>query len=140
MTLYIFDTNHLSLYGRNHLVLIDRLQQQSIVLRTTAINVEEQVRGRLAQISEAKDGDALANAYRWLSETVKLLSEFEILQFTVEAQSIYRELKSQRIRVGTQDLRIASIVLANQGILLSRNARDFDRVPNLIVENWTMET
>jgi tRNA(fMet)-specific endonuclease VapC len=83
------------------------LQQQSIVLMTTAINVEEQVRGRLAQVSEAKDGDALATAYRWLSETVKLLSEFEILQFTVEAQSIYRELKSQRIRVGTQDLRIA---------------------------------
>jgi tRNA(fMet)-specific endonuclease VapC len=139
MTIYIFDTDHLSLYGRNHPVLIDRLQQQSIVLRTTAINVEEQVRGRLAQISDAKDGDALANAYRWLSETVKLLSEFEVLQFTAQAQSIYRDLKLQRIRVGTQDLRIASIVLANQGILLSRNARDFDRVPNLIVENWTIE-
>jgi tRNA(fMet)-specific endonuclease VapC len=138
MTLYVFDTDHLSLYGRNHLVLIDRLQQQSIILTTTAINVEEQVRGRLAQISEARDEDTLANAYRWLSETVKLLSEFEVLQFTVEAQSIYRDLKSQRIRVGTQDLRIASIVLANQGILLSRNARDFDRVPDLIVENWTL--
>lgn len=122
MTLYVFDTDHLSLYGRNHPVLIDRLLLQSIVLTTTAINVEEQVRGRLAQISDAKDGDALANAYRWLSETLKLLSEFEVFQFTVEAQSIYRDLKSQRIRVGTQDLRIASIVLANQGILLSRNA------------------
>ena len=139
MTLYVFDTDHLSLYGRNHPILIDRLQQQSIVLTTTAINIEEQVRGRLAQISEAKDGDALANAFRWLSETVKLLSEFEVLQFTIEAQSIYRELKLQRIRVGTQDLRIASIVLANQGILLSRNARDFDRVPNLTVENWTID-
>ena len=139
MTLYVFDTDHLSLYGRNHPILIDRLQQQSIVLTTTAINIEEQVRGRLAQISEAKDGDALANAFRWLSETVKLLSEFEVLQFTIEAQSIYRELKLQRIRVGTQDLRIASIVLANQGILLSRNARDFDRILNLTVENWTID-
>ncbi len=63
MKLYVFDTDHLSLYGRNHPVLIDRLQQQSIVLTTTAINIEEQVRGRLAQIAEAKDGDALANAY-----------------------------------------------------------------------------
>ncbi|WP_309740325.1 MULTISPECIES: hypothetical protein [unclassified Chamaesiphon] len=139
MTLYVFDTDHLSLYGRSNSLLIGRLQQQSIALTTTAINVEEQVRGRLAQISEAKDGDVLANAYLWLSETVKLLSEFEVLQFTVAAQSIYRDLKSQRIRVGTQDLRIASIVLANQGILLSRNARDFDRVPNLIVENWAIE-
>jgi tRNA(fMet)-specific endonuclease VapC len=122
MTLYVFDTDHLSLYGRSNSVLIDRLQQQSIALTTTAINVEEQVRGRLAQISEAKNGDVLANAYLWLSETVKLLSEFEVLQFTVAAQSIYRDLKSQRIRVGTQDLRIASIVLATQGLLLSRNA------------------
>jgi tRNA(fMet)-specific endonuclease VapC len=64
MTVYVFDTDHLSLYGRNHPGLIERLQQQSIVLTTTAINVEEQVCGRLAQISEARDGDTLANAYR----------------------------------------------------------------------------
>ena len=138
MTLYIFDTDHLSLYGRNHPVLIERLQNNSIALTTTAINIEEQLRGRLAQIAEARDGVVLSNAYQWLSETVKMLSVFEVLQFTEAAQDIYRELKSQRIRVGTQDLRIASIVLSHQGILLSRNARDFDKVPDLIVENWTV--
>ena len=138
MTLYVFDTDHLSLYGRNHPVLIDRLQNHSIRLTTTAINIEEQLRGRLAQVAEAKDGVVLSNAYRWLSETVKMISVFEVLQFTEAAQSIYQDLKSQRIRIGTQDLRIASIVLANHGTLLSRNARDFDKVPDLIVENWTV--
>ena len=138
MTLYVFDTDHLSLYGRNHPVLIDRLQNHSIDLTTTAINIEEQLRGRLAQVAEAKDGVVFSNAYRWLSETVKMLSVFEVLQFTEAAQSIYQDLKSQRIRIGTQDLRIASIVLAHEGILLSRNARDFDKVPDLIVENWTV--
>lgn len=138
MTLYVFDTDHLSLYGRNHPVLIERLQESSIVLTTTAINIEEQLRGRLAQIAEAKDGIALFNAYFWLAETVRLLSVFEVLQFTEASQTIYQDLKSQRIRIGTQDLRIASIVLAHQGVLLSRNARDFDKVPDLIVENWTI--
>ena len=138
MTLYIFDTDHLSLYGRNNPVLIYRLQNHSIGLTTTAINIEEQLRGRLAQVAEAKDGIVLSNAYRWLSETVQMISVFEVLQFTEAAQSIYQDLKSQRIRIGTQDLRIASIVLAHEGILLSRNARDFDKVPNLIVENWTV--
>jgi tRNA(fMet)-specific endonuclease VapC len=70
MTLYILDTDHLSLYGRNHLALIERLQANSVDLTTTAINVEEQLRGRLAQVAEAKVGRSLANAYRWLSETV----------------------------------------------------------------------
>ena len=100
-------------------------------------NVEEQLRGRLAQIASAKDETILANAYSLLSETVTLLSEFEALPFTKESQIIYRDLKAQKIRVGTQDLRIASIVLAHQGVLLTRNFRDFDQVPNLICENWT---
>lgn len=138
MTLYILDTDHLSLYGRNHLVLIERLKAESIQLTTTAINVEEQLRGRLAQVAEAKVGVSLSNAYRWLSETVKLLSDFEVLQFTEEAQLLYQEFKAQRIRVGTQDLRIAAIVMAHNGILLSRNLRDFEKVPNLVVRDWTV--
>jgi tRNA(fMet)-specific endonuclease VapC len=139
MTLSILDTDHLSLYGRNHPALIDRLQVNSVNLTTTAINVEEQLRGRLAQIAEAKVGLSLANAYRWLSETVYLLSDFEVLQFTEEAQLIYRDLKAQRIRVGTQDLRIAAIVIAHDGVLLSRNLRDFEKIPNLTVRDWTVE-
>jgi tRNA(fMet)-specific endonuclease VapC len=138
MTLYILDTDHLSLYGRNHQALIARLQAESVNLTTTAINVEEQLRGRLAQVAEAKAGISLANAYRWLSETVKLLSDFEVLQFTEEAQLIYQEFKSQRIRVGTQDLRIAAIVIAHKGVLLSRNLRDFEKIPNLVIQDWTV--
>lgn len=85
MTLYILDTDHLSLYGRNHPALIERLQVDSVNLTTTVINVEEQLRGRLAQVTDAKAGISLTNAYRWLSETVRLLSDFEVLQFTAEA-------------------------------------------------------
>ena len=138
MTLYILDTDHLSLYGRNHPALSERLQADSVNLTTTAINVEEQLRGRLAQVADAKAGISLTNAYRWLSETVRLLSDFEVLQFTAEAQLIYQDFKSQRIRVGTQDLRISSIVIAHNGVLLSRNLQDFEKIPNLIVRDWTL--
>lgn len=34
------------------------------------------------------------------------------------------------------DVRIASIVLANDALLISRNLRDFERVPGLGVEDW----
>jgi tRNA(fMet)-specific endonuclease VapC len=36
------------------------------------------------------------------------------------------------------DLRIAAITLENAGILITRNLRDFQRIPNLSVENWAV--
>jgi tRNA(fMet)-specific endonuclease VapC len=138
MTLYIFDTDHLSLYGRSHPTISTKLNTTSVLLITTAINAEEQLRGRLAQISEAKDEAKQAVAYQWLTETITFLSTFQILQYTAQAQAIYQILKANRIRVGTQDLRIASIVLANNGVLLTRNLKDFEKVPDLLVQDWSI--
>jgi tRNA(fMet)-specific endonuclease VapC len=45
----------------------------------------------------------------------------------------------QKIRIGTQDLRIAALVMANNGILVTRNRQDFERVPGLRFEDWSIE-
>ena len=137
MTLYILDTDHLSLYGRNHPTIIAKLLSNQVQLTTTAINVEEQLRGRLAQVAEAKNTNNLSNAYQRLTETVLLLSEFNILQYDTTLSEIYQKFKIQRIRVGTQDLRIASIAIANNGILLTRNRQDFEKIPGLIMQDWS---
>lgn len=50
----------------------------------------------------------------------------------------YKEMKRQKIRIGTQDLKIASIVLSQQGILVTRNRKDFEKIPNLLIEDWTI--
>lgn len=118
---YILDTDHLSFYGRNHPTVVARVSVIQEQLSTTAINVEEQLRGRLAQVAEARGGVALASAYQRLVETVLMLSEFNMLEYNARSHEVYQELKAQRIRVGTQDLRIASITLAHSGILLTRS-------------------
>lgn len=138
MKIYIFDTDHLSLYGRANPYLIAKLQSTQIQLNTTVINVEEQLRGRLAQISEIKDGENQSAAYQLLTDTILMLSDFDVLQYDAKAREIYQSLKAQRIRVGTQDMRIASIVIAYNGILLTRNRRDFEKIANLMIEDWTI--
>ena len=42
----------------------------------------------------------------------------------------------RRIRIGTNDLKIGSITLVNEALLLSANLRDFEQIPGLLVENW----
>jgi tRNA(fMet)-specific endonuclease VapC len=141
--MWILDTDHLSLLQRENSQLIERLslhQQDRVVI--TIVTVEEQLRGRLSVISKASDPKSktsLAVAYQNLRLTIESLQEFEQIDFDLEAESIYYQLRQQKIRIGTQDLRIASIVLANKATLLTRNYRDFSQIPNLIIDDWTRE-
>jgi len=59
------------------------------------------------------------------------------LPFDAAAAAIFDELRAQRLRIGTNDLAIAAITLSTSGILLTRNAVDFERIPNLLFEDWT---
>ena len=67
---------------------------------------------------------------------VEFLSEWEIIRLDEAAFDAFDRLRKLGVRVGSQDLKIASIALAHDALLLSANLRDFRRVPALRVENW----
>ena len=55
--------------------------------------------------------------------------------------AILRYDQSERrsdLNIGKMDLRIAAVILENSGVLVTRNLRDFQRIPNLVVENWAV--
>jgi tRNA(fMet)-specific endonuclease VapC len=141
MTLYVIDTDLLSLYQRNHPQVSDRIRlarQNEIVITTTVVTVEEQYAGRLAQIRKAKDSDDLIAAYDRLNITFSLFSKLEILRYDRIADDYFRQLRKSGVRIGTQDLRIASITLAQNGIVVTRNRKDFEQVSNLKIEDWSL--
>jgi len=61
----------------------------------------------------------------------------QIAAFNEQAARLFDDLRAAKARIGTLDWRIASIALANDWTLLTRNLVDFDHVPNLRVEDWT---
>ena len=142
MTCYILDTDHLSLYERGHPQVCKRIlqtrQQSSDILATTVITIEEQYAGRLAQIRKAIQSEALIQAYRRLQLTFQLFADLDILDYSLQADSFFKNFRQAGIRIGTQDLRIASVTLAHNGILLTRNLGDFEKVPGIAIQDWSI--
>jgi tRNA(fMet)-specific endonuclease VapC len=104
----------------------------------SVISVEELLRGRLAQVNRAKEPDERVRGYYWLSKTLDFLCGFKILTYDPHAEVHFQTLRSKKIRVGSRDLKIAAIALSNQATLITRNRRDFDQIPSLTIEDWSI--
>ena len=121
---------------------MQRVEANAKNIAVTIVTVEEVIRGWfnvIRQASAPSQADKLVLAYTSLWDTLDDFKNLNILKFDQNAFTIYTEFRSQKIRIGTQDLRIAAIVLANNAILVTRNYRDFSQVPDLVQEDWTIQ-
>ena len=142
MSRYILDTDCFSLWQQNHPMMVQRVEVNAENLAVTIVTVEEVIRGWFNVINQASapsQADKLVWGYTRLWDTLDDFKNLNILKFDQNPFTIYTEFFRQRIRIGTQDLRIAAIVLANNAILVTRNNRDFSQVPGLVQEDWTIQ-
>jgi tRNA(fMet)-specific endonuclease VapC len=138
---YILDTDHVTLLQQLHPQIVERIESiNSDDIGITVVTVEEQLQGWLSAIrkySQTSQADRLIWAYQGLRDIIKYLTRFQIVDFSLDAYNLFRKFRQQKIRIGTQDLRIAAIVLSQNYILVTRNQKDFSQVPNLQIEDWT---
>ena len=134
----ILDTDWVSLLQRENILLGSRLQANldrfpTEEIFTTIITFEEQMRGWLSFVAKSKTLEQQIYAYSKLHGFLNNFRQSLVLDFDEKAAVIFKELKRQKIRVGTMDLKIASIAIEHNAILVSRNLSDFEQVPNLAV-------
>ncbi len=103
---------------------------------TTVITLEEQMRGWLARLHAVPDVAQQVAYYDRLLGLVAFFAAWTLLPFDTPAAVRCTRLRQPRIRIGTLDLKIATIALEHQALLLSSNLRDFRQVPALQVEDW----
>ena len=139
MSLYILDTDVLSLYERGHPRISGHVQAwKPGEAAITVITVEEQLSGWYSTVRRAVTPEQQAQAYQRLADGVGHLTAIPVLSYTLKAIARYDALKSMKLNVKKMDLRIAAITLENNAILVTRNVRDFQRVPGLVIEDWTV--
>jgi tRNA(fMet)-specific endonuclease VapC len=115
---------------------IETLTENDSVV-TTVITFGEDLGGWLPACQRAPNGAARSQAYARLLRGLNFYRQMNCLPFDAAAAAIFEQLRPLKNRVGTNDLSIAAIVLSVKGILITRNARDFQQVPDLIIQDWT---
>lgn len=114
-----------------------RLVESGHPIRVTIVSIEEQMRGWLSRIARSRVLDQQVEAYSRLRRMIEDIRDFELLDFDKNAAVKFAELRKSKIRIGSMDLKIAAVALANEATLISRDLRDFERVPGLDVQDWT---
>jgi len=94
------------------------------------------MRGWLASVAREKTVSRQVFSYDKLIELFRFFEAFEFVRFDSEAAEIFDELRNRKIRIASMDLKIASIAIAQNALLLTANRRDFEMVPGLRFENW----
>lgn len=139
---YLLDTNVISEIRKpspNQNVVLKFMKNKN-VSDISAITWAESLTG-LKRMPEGKKKEALSTFYNEI-----IYEQFEIIPFDQHAATIYSDLYPKLESIGKLpsefDLQIASIAIANNMILVTRNTKDFAKissVSNLMIENWWEE-
>jgi tRNA(fMet)-specific endonuclease VapC len=139
MSFFVIDTDILTLYHHGDPIVARKIH--SCVwseLAIAVVTVDEQLTGWYNFLRSARQPKAIAHAYALLSDTVVRLARWRMLPYTEATIARVVHLKALRLNVGHMDLRIAATALENGAIVVTRNRRDFGRIPGLRIEDWSV--
>lgn len=121
----------------------DKLQQRIAAvqereeLAVTIITRMEILRGRFDAILKAANEDELLKAMDRFRSSRRLLDSFRLLEVNEDAAQHFKQmLKAKKKPKRRADLLVACIALAHDGLLVTRNIKDYKDIPGLRVENW----
>jgi tRNA(fMet)-specific endonuclease VapC len=141
--MFIFDTDHVSLWLRGNSLVRAKAVESAQEVAITIISVQEIFNGWVGRLNNLPTQANLTVEYENLWQAVDFIRSFPILKFDAEADRRYVQLlqanpslRKKRLR---QDIRIASIALSSDAVVITRNRRDFEQVPGLRIEDWTID-
>jgi tRNA(fMet)-specific endonuclease VapC len=140
---FLLDTDRISILqrqaGPEFAVLVARIgQHPPDDLAFSVVSFQEQVLGCNAYLSRARTSAEITRGYSMLARVREDFCEAQMLPFDGQAAATLDGLATQRVRLAAMDLRIACIALSRGLTVLTRNTRDFGRVPGLVTEDWTI--
>lgn len=130
---YMLDTN-ICIYAMKNksAIVAEKIKEISTAeICISVITFSELLHGVYKSVNKKKNSSAL----------MQFLTGVEILQFNADAAEEYGKicayLENQGKVIGTMDMLIAAHALSENLTIVTNNVREFERVPNLQIENWS---
>ncbi|HYT90575.1 MAG TPA: type II toxin-antitoxin system VapC family toxin [Gemmataceae bacterium] len=139
MSGFLLDTDTLSLAQFGHATVVANLASHVAAdVALPVIALQEQMRGWLNRLTRLTSPPQLADWYdRLVGRMFPVWRSYSLLSFTEPTILRFEHLRSLKLNVGLMDLRIAAIALENGLTVVTRNQRDFGRVPGLVTADWS---
>jgi tRNA(fMet)-specific endonuclease VapC len=137
--MYLLDTDtltHLHAGNPNVINRLESLQDEEVAI--TIVTKIEILRGRIDYLLKAFSGRDLLKAQELFGRSETLLHQLPVILIDPNAANQFDRLQgiSKFRKIGRADLLVASIALAHQATLVTRNLRHFRKIPHLLLENW----
>ncbi len=138
MAVYLLDTTTLTHLQRKHPRVTAAVRNHAgDIVVITSVNVEEVIGGWFTLLRRARTNSQEAFASENLAQATMHIALFPVLAATEKALDRFDHLVRLKLNVGKMDLKIAAIALELDATVVTNNAIDFGRVPNLKWEDWS---
>jgi tRNA(fMet)-specific endonuclease VapC len=136
---FLLDTDIFSLWAVNHAVVRARVAAHPAAdVGITVFTLEEALTGWQTAPRHSKTNADRSLVYGRMALTAAALGRLQVITCSQAALDRYDALRALKLNVGNYDLRIAAIALEAGAAVVTRNLRDFRRVPGLRCEDGSV--
>ncbi len=129
---YLLDTNVVSDLTRH---------PRGVITKRISLEGEDNVCTSIIVASELRFGTHKRSSEQLTRQLDLVLSTMQVMPFEAPADRLYGKirvyLEEQGTPIGPNDMLIAAQALALDCAVVTRNVREFSRVPGLKVDNWS---
>jgi tRNA(fMet)-specific endonuclease VapC len=129
------------LVDTNILIYLMNSKSKKLLRKFTSKNIEQFCISSITVAELIYGARKSQNIDRNMSSAIKVISPLTILDFTgldaFEYGDIRSDLEKKGKPIGGNDLLIAAQARRQNLIVLTANTKEFSRVPNLRIENWS---
>jgi len=104
----------------------------------TTVTLEEQIGGWSALARSTRTPLEHEHAAMFLAALVISWNRFALAPMTVASLARFDLLVKAKLNVERNDLRVAAIALEIGATVVTRNRRDFGRLPGLLIGDWSV--